>query len=128
MDKPTCPNCGSDDLRPVQVPACGSLVLRCHPCWERDFEAGLERIVVTPATDEHIALLSLTPPDHGLREPPEDHPSRGCPCLYADRPCHPNCTCLVWHSSRGCACCAAYGSLDQRRERANVLVQASAQL
>jgi hypothetical protein len=45
-----------------------------------------------------------------------------CPCLLADQPCGPGCTCRDPLSSRGCSCCCTYGSHDQRRAAANRIV------
>lgn len=46
-----------------------------------------------------------------------------CPCTIADEPCHPDCTCVKPHMSRGCLCCATYGSEEQRQAKANYLVK-----
>jgi len=46
-----------------------------------------------------------------------------CPCLIADKPCHPRCTCKYPMSSVGCACCATYGSKEQRKNAANRIVE-----
>jgi hypothetical protein len=51
----------------------------------------------------------------------------GCPCLYAT-PCHPDCTCVKGHSSRGCQRCARYGSIEQRRARAARIVEGEGKL
>jgi hypothetical protein len=51
-----------------------------------------------------------------------------CPCIYADKPCDPRCTCFNSFSSRGCACCATYGSEEQRKENANRLVRQASDL
>jgi hypothetical protein len=48
-----------------------------------------------------------------------------CPCVIADKPCHVNCTCIQGWSSRGCACCCTYGSFEQRKQKANRLVELS---
>lgn len=45
-----------------------------------------------------------------------------CPCLLADEPCIDGCTCVTPHSSRGCLCCAQYGSESQRKKAANRIV------
>lgn len=43
-----------------------------------------------------------------------------CPCLRAV-PCHPDCTCIVPISSRGCSRCCSYGSDEQRQAMAKHL-------
>lgn len=48
-----------------------------------------------------------------------------CPCLIADEPCSPSCTCRNPYSSLGCRCCARYGSEEQRKAVANRLVRAA---
>lgn len=45
-----------------------------------------------------------------------------CPCLIAETPCHPHCTCRQPTSSIGCACCSSYGSKDQQKAKAQWLV------
>ena len=45
----------------------------------------------------------------------------GCPCLYLDKPCKPDCTCINPFSSAGCRYCCMYGSLEQRRGAAKIL-------
>jgi hypothetical protein len=47
-------------------------------------------------------------------------PSRACPCTQTT-PCHPRCTCVQGHSSRGCKRCCTYGSEEQRRQKAEWL-------
>lgn len=44
----------------------------------------------------------------------------GCPCVYTT-PCDPWCTCVKGHSSRGCLRCCTYGSVEQRRAKAERL-------
>lgn len=51
---------------------------------------------------------------------------RQCPCLLADQPCKPDCSCVHWPSSAGCRCCASYGSDEQRKHAANLIVARSA--
>lgn len=51
------------------------------------------------------------------QEPPRHE---ACPCLHTT-PCHPNCTCVVSVSSRGCARCCSYGSKEQQRTAAERL-------
>jgi len=46
---------------------------------------------------------------------------KGCPCLYLDKPCHDRCTCVNGFSSTGCAYCCTYGSIEQRKEKAEML-------
>lgn len=53
---------------------------------------------------------------------------RFCPCQIADAPCHPRCTCVMPVSSSGCLCCARYGSEEQRKAMANMLVAQSARV
>lgn len=50
-----------------------------------------------------------------------DQPS-GCPCVYTT-PCDERCTCVNPMSSRGCARCCTYGSLEQRTRRAENLAR-----
>jgi hypothetical protein len=45
-----------------------------------------------------------------------------CPCLLAGHPCSERCTCVHPTSSYGCACCATYGSKEQRRQKATHIV------
>lgn len=49
---------------------------------------------------------------------------RTCPCLYPIEPCDPDCTCRNPFSSRGCARCCSYGSLEQRTRNAQRLADA----
>jgi hypothetical protein len=46
--------------------------------------------------------------------------SGSCPCIYTT-PCTPDCSCVNCFSSHGCRRCCAYGSLQQRRDRAESL-------
>lgn len=48
-------------------------------------------------------------------------PEGGCPCKYTT-PCHQDCTCVNPFSSRGCMMCCTYGSLEQRTEQEERLV------
>lgn len=48
---------------------------------------------------------------------------RVCPCVIASEPCRPVCSCVEWVSSYGCKCCTHYGSLEQRKARAEQIVQ-----
>lgn len=52
----------------------------------------------------------------------KDPPVEVCPCTLADEPCHPHCSCVKPHMSRGCVCCARYGSPEQRQARAQWIV------
>lgn len=45
-----------------------------------------------------------------------------CPCTIADKPCNEYCYCIKLHSSRGCKCCARYGSEEQQKLKANLIV------
>ncbi len=47
---------------------------------------------------------------------------RSCPCLHTT-PCHPKCTCVMGHSSRGCRRCCSYGSKEQQTVRAAYLAK-----
>lgn len=47
--------------------------------------------------------------------------ARGCPCLYVE-PCDLDCTCIKGGSSYGCSRCALYGNLEQRTNRAKLIV------
>jgi hypothetical protein len=49
-------------------------------------------------------------------------PTGTCPCRYTS-PCDPSCTCVNPFSSRGCARCCSYGSLDQRQRNAERLAR-----
>lgn len=44
-----------------------------------------------------------------------------CPCVWTT-PCQPNCSCVTRGSSHGCTRCCRYGSLEQRRAMAEVIV------
>lgn len=44
--------------------------------------------------------------------------NRGCPCMYLEEPCHPHCTCRNGLYSTGCMFCCRYGSMDQRKAKA----------
>lgn len=46
---------------------------------------------------------------------------KACPCLHTT-PCHPRCTCVMPHSSRGCRRCCSYGSPEQQKAMAEHLV------
>ncbi len=46
-----------------------------------------------------------------------------CPCLLVEEPCHPDCTCVKQITSRGCLCCAQYGSEEQRKAAAKRIVE-----
>jgi hypothetical protein len=46
-----------------------------------------------------------------------------CPCLIADEPCQKNCSCIKPYMSHGCLCCARYGSNEQKKEKANLIVK-----
>lgn len=50
-----------------------------------------------------------------------NEPTGGCPCLYTT-PCHPRCTCRYTGSSNGCLYCCTYGSLEQRTQHAEWIV------
>jgi hypothetical protein len=54
---------------------------------------------------------------------PLDDENRGCPCMYLDEPCHPNCTCRNGYSSVGCMYCCRYGSKEQRVAMANHIAE-----
>ena len=45
-----------------------------------------------------------------------------CPCLLADEPCRPDCSCVNPLMSCGCLCCCTYGSPEQQKRQANRLV------
>ncbi len=46
--------------------------------------------------------------------------SAACPCKHTV-PCHPNCTCVKQHMSRGCQRCCTYGSPEQQKAKAERL-------
>jgi len=46
-----------------------------------------------------------------------------CPCVLSEHPCSEQCTCVNPLSSHGCACCATYGSDEQRKQRATKIVE-----
>ena len=45
-----------------------------------------------------------------------------CPCLLADEPCRPDCSCVNPLMSCGCLCCCTYGSPKQQKHQANMIV------
>lgn len=47
---------------------------------------------------------------------------KACPCLHTS-PCHPDCTCVDPFSSRGCARCCSYGSIEQQAVKADFLAR-----
>lgn len=49
----------------------------------------------------------------------------GCPCLLIT-PCHAQCSCAHRGMSAGCRYCASYGSLDQRKARAEQIARSLA--
>lgn len=85
----------------------------------RDFEDRGEPDEVKLA--RHVLAYGEPEWDGPVDEPVDEE----CPCLIADEPCRPGgCTCVKPHSSRGCICCARYGSLKQRKAMANMIVAA----
>lgn len=62
--------------------------------------------------------LSVIPPKSALA-----NPSNGCPCVLADEPCQPGCSCRNEHQSAGCLCCARYGSDEQRKLQSNRILK-----
>lgn len=54
-------------------------------------------------------------------DPLYEYKDGSCPCLYLKTPCNERCTCLNPFSSRGCDFCATYGSLEQRKAKAELL-------
>lgn len=49
--------------------------------------------------------------------------TKSCPCHYTN-PCHPFCSCVNPHMSRGCERCCSSGSIEQRRARALMIAEA----
>lgn len=56
--------------------------------------------------------------------PTTEPPNFACPCLLADEPCRPKCSCRNPESSFACLACAGYGSADQRKQQASRIIQA----
>lgn len=52
----------------------------------------------------------------------DDDEVSGCPCRFTE-PCHPNCTCVKPHSSKGCRRCCSYGNTEQRKLAAERIVK-----
>jgi hypothetical protein len=46
---------------------------------------------------------------------------RSCPCLYLKEPCHPQCSCVHPFMSFGCSNCCTYGSIEQRKAKAEMI-------
>jgi len=61
------------------------------------------------------AIEELTP------QQPSEGEIRACPCTYLDEPCKENCTCKNKFSSAGCEYCCNYGSVEQRKAKAEYL-------
>lgn len=75
----------------------------------------------TPIQDKgHLPVQFRTVDE---KNPCEDLPDRGCPCLYVE-PCKDSCSCINSFSSAGCNRCATYGSLEQRTHKAKHLAKA----
>ena len=60
---------------------------------------------------------------HRVNAKRTDAAELGCPCRWTT-PCTPRCTCVTPGSSTGCARCCRYGSDEQRRARAQVILAA----
>lgn len=81
---------------------------------------------IGPEADANAALIALAPAllAEVRRLRAENADLRGsCPCLYTT-PCQKHCTCVEGYSSHGCLRCCSYGSLEQRRQRAEWLAAA----
>jgi len=79
---------------------------------------------VTKELQDEIATLKR----HWSEDDRDLNEMTTCPCKLADTPCHPKCTCVNGISSHGCACCATYGSEEQRKAKAQWLVNHLEQL
>jgi len=69
------------------------------------------------------ALQALAELSQDANEYHDNHLRTGCPCEIADTPCNEGCTCRNPFSSYGCQCCAKYGSMEQRKEKAEHLIK-----
>lgn len=89
--------------------------------WKEKYEDLLETMDVK-VSQAQWADWDKAPPTILLREKLREAEAK-CPCLNTD-PCHPDCTCVQPHMSRGCRRCCKYGSAEQRAAKARWLVAA----